>query len=66
MTDKEFVLSRFPDAKVCSGDDPRSRIIMRPGQSLSDEFGPFDSWDENAEEKAAWSQARFNIEWEEE
>jgi hypothetical protein len=62
VTDKQYVLLRYPDAGVCSGDDPESRIIMRPGQCLSDEFLGSDRWDEDSAENDAWYDAARRIE----
>jgi len=61
MTNKEIVLENFPDAVVCCGDDPDSRIIMRPGQVLSDEHLGTDDFDEDSAEKNAWFDAAQRI-----
>ncbi len=62
MTNKEIVLAKYPDAKVCEGDDRGSRIIMRPGQCLSAEFPEnLNSDNENYAELAAWEDAAFKI-----
>ena len=60
MTNKEIVLRKYPDAMVCEGDRPGSRIIMRPGQALSEEFSEH-YWDEDGAERDAWHDAAHQI-----
>jgi hypothetical protein len=53
MTNKQFVLSKYPEARACCGDNPDSRIIMAPGLCLSGEHVGHDDWDEYSAEKDA-------------
>lgn len=60
MLSKEIVLKHYPDARVCCGDDGDSRIIMRPGQALSQEFKAHE-WDDAGAENDAWHDAAYRI-----